>query len=55
MNSKDCFSKYTVRQMKKENEMIGYRLIYEIVTGVLELSLLIGCLYGFIMLLVEYR
>ncbi|QUH26112.1 hypothetical protein [Serpentinicella alkaliphila] len=46
---------YTIREMKEQKDLIRYKVTYEIATSILELSLLIGCFYGLLMLLVESK
>lgn len=42
---------YTVQEIKMETERAGYELIYECVLSVIQFSMILGCLYGFLTLL----
>lgn len=55
MNLKQEVPRRTIKEMRKKDKENRQKVIYEIVTSILELSLFIGCFYGFLMLLVEYR
>jgi len=51
----DKTPKYTIREIREQSKNVKYKVTYEIASSILELSLLLGCFYGFLMLLVELK